>query len=442
MKDVVVVGGGASGVAVAFHLLRRAGPDLRVALVERGPRLGRGVAYAFEDPVFRLNVPASRMSIDPARPGDFVEWAGAAATPDAFLPRATFGGYVEARLREADAARPGVLRVVQGDVVDVDERSVVVASAQVRERLPADAVVLATGIEPRLAPSPLPPDPRIVDAWDEPALESLPAAGHVLVLGAGLTALDVVAWLAARAFTGSVTILSRRGLLPRPHLVPLRAATPLPAAVVDGAPSDLRRLLGWVRRIVRDEARRGQPWQLTLDALRPHVPRLYRRLPDRDRARFVRSVRPYWDVLRHRAPPDALALVDAWRAADRLEVLAGRVAACHPGPDDVTADLVLAREPPRRERFARIVRCLGPALERSEAEAPLVRALVARGLAAADPAGLGIVTDEDGRVVTPSGSPSDRLFAIGALRRASSWETTSIPDIALHAQALSLRIAP
>jgi uncharacterized NAD(P)/FAD-binding protein YdhS len=88
------------------------------------------------------------------------------------------------------------------------------------------------------------------------------------------------------------------------------------------------------------------------------------------------------------------------------------------------------------------VRCLGPALERSEAEAPLVRALVARGLAAADPAGLGVVTDEEGRVVTPSGAPSARLFAIGALRRASSWETTSIPDIALHARALSLRIAP
>jgi hypothetical protein len=45
-------------------------------------------------------------------------------------------------------------------------------------------------------------------------------------------------------------------------------------------------------------------------------------------------------------------------------------------------------------------------------------------------------------VVTPSGAPSERLLAIGALRRASSWETTSIPDIALHAHALSNRIVP
>jgi uncharacterized NAD(P)/FAD-binding protein YdhS len=98
--------------------------------------------------------------------------------------------------------------------------------------------------------------------------------------------------------------------------------------------------------------------------------------------------------------------------------------------------------PARRERYARIVRCIGPALEPSEAETPLVRALVASGLATADPAGLGIVTDEEGRVVEASGAPSERILAIGAVRRASSWETTSVPDIAVHALALATRLAP
>ncbi len=94
------------------------------------------------------------------------------------------------------------------------------------------------------------------------------------------------------------------------------------------------------------------------------------------------------------------------------------------------------------DRYDRIVRCIGPALERSETEAPLVRALIASGLAAADPAGLGIVTDELGRVVQATGAPSERLFAIGALRRASSWETTAVPDISVHALALARHIIP
>ena len=436
-RQVVVVGGGLSGVAVAIQLLRRGDEGLRIAIVESGPWIGRGVAYGVDSEVFRLNVPASKMSLDPERPDDFVRWAGAEATPTAFLPRARYGAYVVARLADALRASRSELRVVRGTAVAVDARGVRLADGGV---LPADVVVLATGIAPRLAPSTLPDDPRILDAWDERAIAALPRAGRILVLGAGLTALDVVASLEAQGFGGDATILSRRGLLPRAHLVPPGAARPLPPGVVDAAPHDLRGLLRWGRALVRDHERRGEPWQHAIDALRPHVARLYRGLPPADRARFVRSVRPYWDVLRHRAPAETLALVDAWRTAGRARVLAGRVVSCAATPDGLDVTLELAGGARRRERYDRIARCLGPALERSEIDAPLVRDLLASGLAAADPAGLGIVTDELGRVVGASGAPSERLFALGALRRASSWETTSVPDIAAHALALARHI--
>jgi uncharacterized NAD(P)/FAD-binding protein YdhS len=153
-------------------------------------------------------------------------------------------------------------------------------------------------------------------------------------------------------------------------------------------------------------------------------------------------VRPYWDVLRHRAPVDALALVDALRAAGRLEVLAGRIARCTPGAGGLDVELAVVNASARHERYDRIVRCIGPALERSEAGTPLDRALVASGLAAADPAGLGVVTDDLGRVVDASGAPSECLLAIGAVRRSSSWETTSVPDISVHALALATRLVP
>ena len=131
-------------------------------------------------------------------------------------------------------------------------------------------------------------------------------------------------------------------------------------------------------------------------------------------------MRPYWDVLRHRAPLDALDRVDAWRAAGRLEVLAGRVASCAPGPGALEVELDLVHAPCRRDRYNRIVRCVGPALERAEGDAPLVRALIASGLAAADPAGLGVVTDAEGRLIDPSGTPStgSSASAPSAARRA------------------------
>ncbi|HEY3804048.1 MAG TPA: FAD-dependent oxidoreductase [Kofleriaceae bacterium] len=429
-RRVAIVGGGFAGIAAAYHLLRR---DLRVTVIERGPWLGRGIAYGVESDIYRLNVPASKMSIDPERPDDFVRWAGAEAAPSAFLSRSRYGAYVVDRLAEAVRAGPGKLRVVRGEVRAIDDDAAVLADGR---RIPAESVVLATGLEPRMSGSLLPADPRIIDAWDERALATLPDRGQLVVLGSGLTALDVLAFLNARGYRGSVTIVSRRGLLPAPHVSQPSPIGPLPDAAAAAAPRELRALIGWVRELVADYAGRGARWQHAIDSLRPHIGRLWRGLPAADRARFVRDVRPFWDVLRHRAPPDLHELVERWRSEGRLERIAGTIAGCAPMPDRLDVTLRLASG--TRELAAdAIVRCIGPALSRTEADAPLVRSLIETRRAAADPAGLGIVTDEHGRVVDRDGKRSERLFALGALRRASSWETTAVPEIAAHAAALA-----
>src|SRR5262249_23213625 len=122
-----------------------------------------------------------------------------------------------------------------------------------------------------------------------------------------------------------------------------------------------------------------------------------------------------------------------WRREGRLERVAGAVVACSPEPDHLDVTVRLAGGGIRTSKYHAIVRCIGPALARAEADAPLVHSLIETGLAAPDPAGLAIVTDDRGRIVARDGTSSDRLFALGALRRASSWETTAVPDIAVHA---------
>jgi uncharacterized NAD(P)/FAD-binding protein YdhS len=431
--NIVIIGGGFAGTAAALHLLQRGGRDLRVTVVERGPWLGRGVAYGVDSEVFRLNVPASRMSIDPERQDDFVRWAHAEAMPNAFLTRARYGDYVVERLAETIRASAGKLRVIRGEARSIDDTAVNLADGT---RLPAAAVILATGLEPRIAPSVLPSDPRIIDAWDECALAALPRNGRLLIVGSGLTALDVIAFLKVHQFSGTASVVSRRGLLPAPHSSLTSTMSPLSEAAVSAAPRDLTRLVRWVRTVVAESVNQGVPWQHAIDAIRPHVTRLWRGLSPSDRARFVRSVRPYWDVLRHRAPQDVHALVEAWCRDGMLERLAGTIASCASTPSGLAVTLRLA-DGARTVRYDAIVRCIGPALARSEADAPLVRSLIESGYAASDPAGLGIVTDDLGRVVRPNGEASRRVFALGALRRASSWETTAVPDIAVHAAGLA-----
>jgi hypothetical protein len=94
------------------------------------------------------------------------------------------------------------------------------------------------------------------------------------------------------------------------------------------------------------------------------------------------------------------------------------------------------------DHYDALVRCVGPAIEGSDLETPLVRAMLARGVAQRDPAGLGIVTDAIGRVVDAQGRPSPRLLALGALQRAEGWETTSVPEIAAAARTLAAELLP
>jgi uncharacterized NAD(P)/FAD-binding protein YdhS len=430
-RSITIIGGGFAGAALAYHLLQRQSP-LRINIVERGEQLGRGLAYAVQNPVLRLNVPAARMSLDPERPDDFVQFAGCEATPHAFLPRREYGAYVEARLTRAMRARAQRLQVVRGEAIAIE-------SGRVRLRdgrsIAADRIVLATGVAAASGSSRWPEDARVIDAWDEVACTRAAGHGRLLLVGAGLSSLDALTLLESAGHSDEVTVLSRHGLLPRPHAAS-SGSFQVPASH-GPAPTRLRALVRWVRALVQAAEHSGAPWQHAIDALRPDVPRLWEQLSTRDRERFACLVRPYWEVLRHRAPADTLEAVAARRAHGQLRLLSGRVLGCQARADGLHVTLRLRGGACRVERFSRVVRCLGPAPTIEPESAPLLAALLRAGLAQRDPTGLGIVTLAHGRLTDSAGRPSRQLFAIGQPCRASRWETTSVPEIVRDAVALA-----
>src|SRR5262249_32837004 len=73
-RQVIIIGGGASGVLLACHLLRYRTDDLDVTLIERRPDVGRGIAYHTANPNHLLNVRAANMSAFPDQPDHFWRW--------------------------------------------------------------------------------------------------------------------------------------------------------------------------------------------------------------------------------------------------------------------------------------------------------------------------------------------------------------------------------
>src|SRR5437763_10658293 len=97
-RTIAVVGAGFSGTLLSVHLLRPCPSSVRVILIERSSRFGRGQAYSTGNPTHLLNVPAGRMSAFHDQPMHFVHWLRKQDATELGLPQASESSFVSRRL--------------------------------------------------------------------------------------------------------------------------------------------------------------------------------------------------------------------------------------------------------------------------------------------------------------------------------------------------------
>lgn len=423
-KRVAIVGGGFSGAMLAARL---AEAGITSTLIDRTGTFGLGVAYSTPFDGHLLNVRSNRMSAIDDRPDDFVAWLKRhhpdRADPEGFAPRRWYGQYVQDRLAEVEAAHPGRITRVTGVAVAVEAAAVRLADGRV---IDAEAVVLATGNPaPRTAKlthgGPAATTDRVIaDPWAAGVLDRIGPHDDVVIVGTGLTMVDMVLWLQAKGWRGRAAALSRRGLIPRSHLARHDTATPPTDGLLRGPAS---------RRLA--EARRlggASSWRGVMEGLRPITAELWQAADAPTRARFVRHLRPWWDVHRHRIAEGIAGAIAALAQDDRLTVVAGRVRRIDQDVDGVSVDWRPRRGPQQQALIGRwLLDCTGPGHD--PASDPLTGPLIASGRARLDPLRLGLDLDAQGRVLGADGRPDPCLFVLGPPARAAFWETIAVPDI-------------
>jgi uncharacterized NAD(P)/FAD-binding protein YdhS len=451
VDSVAIVGAGFSGTALAIRLARAARHPLDITLVEPREELGAGVAYATRDYPYPLNVAAGQMSLDGAAPEDFLAFAreqGIDAAATDYLPRQVYGDYLRARLAAARRAAPAVtithrraralrLRRVPGEDWELwlDDGGT----------LRADDVVLATG---NASPACLPGLERLcgsdvyeADPWNlgRPGGRDL---ANVLLVGSGLTMIDAALRLAAvRPRVHRIHVLSRHGLLPEPQAAHAAAPRNPDLKPLDAAAGSTRRLTRAFRTLMRETVASGGDWREVLAVSRARLPALWIGLSTGERARFLRHVRVYWDVHRHRVPTGPLAAVRNLERLGVLEVHAGRLVAARAVDGDVEVTWLPRGESRTRAWLAdRIVNCTGPDARAERSADPLVSSLIAAGLVRADALSLGLELGTDYRPIGRDGIAVDRLWYLGPWLRARDWEATAVSELRDHAARLAQRI--
>ena len=437
IEHVAIIGGGFSGALQAINLLRHHGP--RATLIERRAEAARGVAYSAAHPDHLLNVRAGNMSALPQDPDHFARWLERRHPELAggFAPRLVYGDYLAELLSEARKAAPARLNVLQGAAIDLtpDGEGWLISLADGRT-IAADAVILAPGNLPPHIPDgidvdALAPGCFVPEPWSADIAGGLAADDRVLVVGSGLTMIDIALLLDAQGFPGKIVALSRRGLTPRAHaaVVPSTLDTRPPATAVG---------------LLRHVRVRGMEvgWRAAVDELRPYTEGLWTAADMTERRRFLRHLRAWWDVHRHRIAPRVAEKIAAMRAAGRLEIVSGKLI-------DVATDGAGAqvRYRPRGSehidtlKVRRIINASGPQGDLLRTEEPLLRQLLARRLIRPDPLRIGIDVTQQSEVIGADGESHPTLLALGPMTRGAFWEIVAVPDIRRQTWAVARKLS-
>lgn len=451
MTTVAIIGAGFSGLCLALNLMRSGGLDDQLIIIEKGRAFGLGQAYSTQDDTHLLNIPATGMSPFSDQPGAFGDYlreqrvlvpGDTAQLEGFFAPRKIYGRFlrhiVETQLQPG-AGRPCLTRI-ESEAVDID------ASNAIRladgRSVHADRIVLALGnLPPRslrvIAECGDLSDLHIGDPWMPGGLDAIAPEANVLLIGTGLTTVDCVQSLGARGHKGAIIAVSRHGLLPRRY-EPVHVWKPF----VDPARRyKVRELVRLVREQIGAAERQGKNWQAVLNSLRSASQALWTGLSPAEQARFIRHIRPFWDVHRHRIAPEVADRVEAMRTSGQLRVLAGHIVHLKRVAEGID---VTIRRRGTQDHIAvpvqMIVNCSGPNYDFGTSDQRLLKRLLASGRIRLNRHKLGLEVDGFFAAVDRDGQAADDLFAMGPMLRGQYWEINAVPEIVAQAEAMAPRL--
>ena len=444
--DVLIVGGGFSGTMLAVQLLYQSS-QLSIGIVDRGSLPGRGLAYCSPHRFHLLNVPAGEMSALPDDPDSFLRWArihfDEGTKERSFLPRSVYGSYLGGLLEKALAEKgPERFRWVKGQVRLLrNHRAGLSVETEMGAELLSRVVVIATGnlrsvglpVEGPEASSPvfypLPSSPGV--------LKGLGHLSSVLLLGSGLKSLDFMMTLKSKGFRGTIHVLSVKGFFPQARRQ-VRPSEQWPSFWNKNSPRTVRGLMRLVRSQIRLASEEGVDWRAVIDSLRPVTQEIWGTLQLRERRRFLRHVRVYWDAHRHRVAPEIADVFADMRSEGQVQVHSG-VLTGHSALSRGVAIAFRDRETQSERvlKVGRVINCTDADSDCLHTCDSLVSNLFAQGIARPDPLFLGLDAGSHGSLIGHHGDVSSILYAIGPPLKGTLWETTSVREIRQQAFELA-----
>lgn len=444
---IAIVGFGFSGLMVLANLVQRArGVTLYVVANDVH---GLGMAYGTQNPEHLLNVPAAKMGAFADAVDGFFHWL---STPKAalakqqlgltrqyaetdFVPRALYAAYLtdiwEETQRHA-AANDISIKLVETTATRIDTEGGLAVLTARGDAIAVDKIVLAAGNEVK----PILPQVKSVQVIQHPwVVGALDGAKEwpspVMLMGAGLTAVDMVLSLRRAGYAGEIIAFSRHGRWPQAHARHVEPMTFAFEALKAQVP------LSKLVRYVRHAMQQANDWRAAIDALRPHTQALWLRLSAADQKSFVRRLLSIWNVHRHRMAPEIAAVITQETMQQTLRLLAAKKMRAETTEKGLEITLT-TQDGTESFMPSRVMNCTGGQLSLAQSSNPLLKQALADDVLEAHANGLGVAVDPAYRAW---GAAHPNLYVIGSWMTGQFLESTAVPELRGQAAQIAAAIS-
>lgn len=426
MKIIAIVGFGFCGKAAFANLVKSLNKKDKILIFDKAEGDCASAAFSPFSPHYILNVPVANMSAfsQGDKDGDYEKsfekflkdnhfeiWKNIGEL--GFAPRHIYGEYLDQIVKKSqiDAKNKGVnFEFVNQEVVAISDEFLITTKNNIQFQ--ATEVLLATSFKQVQLPFEIESKKFIKALWNEDALtfhQKILTNETICLIGSGLTTVDVVVGLKKKNFSGKIIIISRRGNLPKKHLIKSSEKSPY---FIDA--EDAKKGVLFLCLKIRNFLNSNPQFDLrhVINSIRSSTDKLWHSLDEKNKKLFFRLM-PYWNIFRHRAPISSIELIEEMIAVGQIEIVEGGVKKCQKLGDKISVQTKFAEF-----EVDYLVNCLG--FEFNAKKYPLLNQMIELRL-----------LQQDLMMVR---SNSDKVHLLGGLNIGRDFECTAVPDLRVNVE--------
>ncbi len=332
--------------------------------------------------------------------------------------------------------------IIQAEALEIiqDNKKVFKIGLSSGKSIQANRVILALGNFPPRHPNSkslafIAHSNYFQNPWQEMVFKTGKEA-TVLIIGTGLSAIDIILGLKESGYDGNICCLSNHGFLPFEH----RVVGSYPDFFDSLKGKCLLEMTQIIAHHLRKSGLEGYDWRAVIDSVRPHVQKIWMSLSAVEKQQFLRHLRHKWGAARHRMPPESANVIYSLLSNNKLTVLAGKTLNIQAASNGFEVQY-LNRLSHQAETLVvgKIINCTGPESDLTKIDSALVQDLLQKELIQPDSINNGIDANPDGKAKNKF--TDCELYAIGPMLKGLLWETTAIPEIREQAENLAMLLS-